>query len=324
MILDIIDSPRAGLRYGRLTFEQPELNGHSCPLIEIGGLRQGPRLCVMAGVHINEASSIRAATALADKIDLAALRGTISIIPVVSTHNLYKYTLVTPPSDGRDLHWSYPGSPQGSFNDVLAHALQNDWAGDADVLLDLHGGDLDEQMTRYVVVQMTGEPGFDQRVADLAACFDCRLVVALAPDAMDHQGRCCTAFARQRRLALVAESGDFGMMDPDSIRWHQDGVLAVAAQLGMMEGPRRLQQRQIMLDHYDWITAPASGIVDKAFAPGQKVAAGDIIGAVYDLYDRKQMDIRAHRSGYVMMRKTTQMAQAGHWIGAIAYDSREE
>lgn len=317
MVTDWLEEPRPGLKLGRLIFDGPVLRRHECPIIELGA-GPGPRLCIMSGIHINEASSIAAAVSLADHLDLEALTGTISIVPVVSTHNLFKYTLVTPPSEGRDLHWSYPGAPDGTFNEALAHALLNDWAREADVLLDLHGGDLDEQMTRYVVVQATGDAAFDTRVRALAACFDTRLVVELASEGADPFGRCCTALAARGRLGLVSEAGDAGTPDAGSIDWHLDGILQVAAWLGILPTPVRAREDQVYLDRYEWITAPASGLVERDFKAGDWIEAGAVIGTMRDFYGRKLSDIRAPESGYVMMQKTTLIAAKDYWIGSVA------
>lgn len=317
MIKEWIEEPRPGLKLGRIIFDNPVLDRHSCPVIEMSG-GPGPLLCIMSGIHINEASSIAAAANLADHFDPATLKGTISIIPVVSTHNLFKYTLVTPPSAGRDLHWSYPGSPDGTFNEALAYALLNDWGRNADVLLDLHGGDLDERMTRYVVIQSTEDPAFNARARALASCFDTSLVVELAATGDAEFGRCCTALSAQRKLGLVSEAGDSGTPDAESIQWHTQGILQVAAWLGMIPSTFKGRGDQAYLDRYEWITAPQAGLVERTFEPGEWIESGEVIGIVRDFYGRVISEIRAPASGFVMMQKTTQIASKGYWIGSVA------
>jgi predicted deacylase len=310
-------NPGPHINRGNATFAAPALAKYSCPIIDIVGNAIGPRLCVMAGIHINEASSIEVAVSLAEHIDSRQLRGTVSIIPVVSTHNLYKYTFVTAPTEGRDLHWSYPGRSDGSFNEALAHALIFDWAKDAAVLLDLHGGDLDERMARYVVIQSTNDAAYDTQAAALAECFDTELVVALRADPGEEPGRCCTALARNRRLALVAEAGDQGTTDPSSVDWMRNAVVNVARHLSMIDGQVQRRTPQVVLDRYEWITAPSGGIIDREFGPGQWVRAGQRIGVVRDLFGCELEAIHAPESGCVMMQKTTQFAPAGYWIGSI-------
>ena len=310
--------PRAGVKYGRIRFENPTLKGHTCPIIEISGGNSGPRLCVMAGIHINESSSITAAFRMAYLFHPESLRGTISIIPVVSTHNVFQHTMVTPPTEGLDLHWSYPGDAHGAFNECLAHALLNEWVGDADILLDLHGGDLDERMARYVVIQSTGDAEFDARAEAFASCFDTPLVVALHPSEIGVSGRCCTALAAQGRFALVAEAGDHGMIDSDSVEWHLRGIEQVATFLGMIEASPERRAGQQYLDRYGWITAPEAGAVETSFKPGDWLEADATIGIVRGCDGRAIAPVIAPASGYVMMQKSPLFVTKGFWIGAIA------
>lgn len=291
---------------------------YACPSIEIQGANAGPRLCIMAGVHINEASSIVAAMQLPDLIDPQRLRGRVSIIPAVSTHHLYTKAMVTPPSSGVDLHWSYPGAPDGEFNDSLAHWLVSDWARDAEVFLDLHGGDLDERMARYVVTQRTGDEAFDTSVSHLAGCFETDLNVALVPPESWSAGRICTALARNGRRGMVVEAGDHGHLDRDSVDWITSGVLKVMRHLDMLPGGVDPRADQTILGRYEWVVAPVAGVVRLAVAPAERVTQGDRIGIMTDLFGQPVAEVRAAASGHIMMLKTPLFAQAGEWIGAIA------
>jgi predicted deacylase len=294
---------------------------YTCPSIDIQGASAGPRLCIMAGVHINEASSIVAATQLPDLIDTEVLRGQVSIIPVVSTHHLYTKAMVTPPTSGVDLHWSYPGDPAGEFNDALAHWLVGEWAQDADVFLDLHGGDLDERMARYVVTQRTGDDAFDSSISDLAGCFDTDLTVALAPPETWSAGRICTALARDGRRGMVVEAGDHGHLDRDSVDWLTKGVMNVMRHLNMLRGDAEIRGNRTVLGRYEWVVAPMAGVVLLDVNPGDHVTQGDRIGIITDLFGAATADVHAAASGHIMMLKTPLFAQAGEWIGAIASET---
>lgn len=314
----MVDEILAGVTRSTLEPEALCRFAYACPSIEIQGAGAGPRLCIMAGVHINEASSIAAAMRLPDLIDPQLLHGRISIIPVVSTHHLYTKAMVTPPSSGVDLHWSYPGAPDGEFNDALAHWLVCEWAQGADVFLDLHGGDLDERMARYVVTQRTGADAFDDSVSQLARCFDADLNVALAPPETWSAGRICTALARNGRRGMVVEAGDHGHLDRDSVDWITNGVMKVMRHLNMLPGNADLRGKQTVLGRYEWVVAPVAGGVRLEIEPADRVTRGDRIGIITDLFGGTVAEVRAAASGHIMMLKTPLFAQAGEWIGAIA------
>lgn len=305
-----------GVRFGTMRFDEPVLADLSWPVYDIVGATPGPRLCVMGGVHVHEASSLEAAMTLHSRIDPRDLAGTISVIPAVSQHALYKP--FTPPDIENDLHWTYPGRAGGEFFEALAHALLFQWADDAEVLIDLHGGEFDEKMNTYVVVQTLEDPVFTSRALELAACFDCRDIVALAPAAALERGRCCTGLAQVGRLAIVAERGDQGTADKAAIDWHRDGVFNVARWLGMLSGsaPAPSADHRVF-DRYEWIKAPVEGIVERRFEPGQTVRSGTAIGAITDLFGAPKADIKSPADGVVMMCRTGPTAAAGGLLGSI-------
>lgn len=309
-----LDGP--GVRFGVMRFDAVELGDTLWPVYDIVGASPGPRLCIMGGVHVHEASSLEAAMTLHRLIDPHDLSGTISVIPAVGQHKLFQP--YTAPDIGNDLHFAYPGRAGGNYYESLAHALLFDWAHDAEVLIDLHGGEFEEKMNTYVVVQTLNDPAFTDRALDLAACFDCRDIVALAPEAALELGRCCTGLAPFGRLAIVAERGDQGTADPEATRWHQVGIISVARWLSMLPGTaptRHADQR--LFDRYEWINASVAGIVDRHFGPGQTVQAETPIGVIRDLFGDTIADITAPADGVVMMCCTGPTVAKGGLLGSI-------
>src|SRR5690606_32682199 len=55
---------KPGIFQGEIEFSNPTLRDYRWPVCEIAGRRAGPKLCVTAGVHVNEVSSIEAAIRL--------------------------------------------------------------------------------------------------------------------------------------------------------------------------------------------------------------------------------------------------------------------
>src|SRR5262245_31569063 len=168
-----------GVHRSQLTFPYPALEGWSWPALDIVGQKPGPRLAVMAGIHVNETSSIEAAIRLQKAITPSALAGRISIIPIINLPAVPHRSQYVCPLDNKNINFSFPGRRDGTFAEAMAYAILNDWAADADVLVDLHGGDLCERVAHFMVVQCTGDDEFDRRALSLALSFDAELVVSL-------------------------------------------------------------------------------------------------------------------------------------------------
>jgi len=308
----------AGVAYGSLSFDGPALGDYSWPLIEITGAQSGPRMCIMAGVHVNEPSSIEAAIKLQSVLSPAQISGVISILPIVNIPGSYKH-VVESPVDGKNLHWIYPGNATGTFSECLAAAILSEWAVGADILLDLHGGDIGENLTNYVVYQQTSDAAWNQECMELASCFDTPVAIGLALDHLDAMGRCCTALARQRRKALVCESGINGTLGDGNVNWHLNGIINIGRHLGIIrDGVQPVSRKQVILDRYHFLTSPADGLIYPEVQPGSPIARGDLFAELRDPFGRKIAHITAPASGYVMWHTLFQFAKKSTWVGAIA------
>jgi predicted deacylase len=298
----------AAITYGKLTFQSPVLAGWQWPVVEIKGRNPGPRLCVMAGMHVNEGASIEAAMQLMHWADPQQLRGTVSIIPVLNLPALPHRSQYVCPIDGRNINFSFPGSSKGTFSEALADAVLNEWAADADVLADLHGGDLCETIANFSICQLTGDAHFDDRNMALARCFDGDLIATLDPAHMAAPSRACTARARSKRHAVMSEAGSNGIVDTTSVLFHLQGLLNVMTCLGMRDGPMIPPVReQIALSEYLWLASPTEAVFYPRCEPMTRVVAGQVLATLTDSFGRPLGEIKAPQAGLVMWRITHRM-----------------
>ena len=308
-------STDAGIRRGILTFANPRLRDWQWPMVEIRGQRPGPHLCVMAGMHVNEVSSIEAAVQLQRRIAPAHLRGSIAILPILNLPAVPARSQYVCPIDGKNINFSFPGRAEGSFSEALADAILGEWAAEAEVLIDLHGGDLCENVARFSICQMTGDKGHDDAALALARCFDAEIIAALDPAEMAAPGRACTGRARAGRRAVMAEAGANGILDPVSTAYHLNGVLNVMTLLGMLEGPPIPPTRdQVVTGRYLWIETPRPGLLHARAEPGMRVAQGQTLARILDVFGDEIAQIRAPAAGLVLWRINHGMAGEGEKV----------
>lgn len=304
---------------GEIAFHGPRLEGYRFPCLEVQGQTAGPRLCVMAGVHVNEVSSIEAAVRLASHISPATLRGSVSVIPVINTPGFYEYTQYNCPVDGKNILFHFPGRPDGSFTEALCDALISDWAAGADVLVDMHGGDLRENVSRFVMFQRTGQPQTDALHEALAKCFDANLVVGFDPDHMERPGRSFTALAKLGRAGVMSEAGANGIIDEVSVQYHLSGVLNIACLLGMIPGPAVPPTRaQRACSRYVWVPCPVDGLFYPVIEPNDYVVRGQRLGQMRDVFGRVLGELVSPETGYVLWRMTHPVLREGAFALAIA------
>src|SRR5262249_45034685 len=120
-----------GVHKYELTFPYASLASWRWPAVDIVGQRHGPRLAVIAGIHVNETSSIEAAIRLQRAFTPGTLRGRLSIIPIVNLPAVPLRAQYVCPLDDKNINFSFPGRPDGTFAEAIAWALLEDWARDA-------------------------------------------------------------------------------------------------------------------------------------------------------------------------------------------------
>jgi predicted deacylase len=284
--------------YKEVTFASPSLAGTAWPVIEIRADEPGPRLCVMAGMHVNEVCSMEAALRLPSALAGIVRRGSVHIMPVVNLPALWLRTVQLCPVDGKNLNFAFPGDSGGSFTPALAHALLHEWARDADLLIDMHGGDLQTQVSHFVMSQMTGESAFDERTRQFARCFDGDVIVEFAAGQTDNRGRACNARPALGGHAIMAEGGGNGVLQEDDIVYHLQGVLNCASLLGIIDTPPQpASRRQQPVSGFHRLSPPQNARMYPCVRPGQLVRAGDKLADLRDIWGQPIGALTAPVSG---------------------------
>ncbi|MCW0001507.1 succinylglutamate desuccinylase/aspartoacylase family protein [Pararhizobium sp. YC-54] len=319
-----VEYGKTGIFRGHFSFSNSKLTEYRWPICEIRGKQDGPKLCVSAGVHVNEVAAIEAAVRLQKLFDPNHLTGVVSIVPLINQPALYRYNEYVCPLDQKNINFSFPGDPNGSFSEALCDAIMNEWTASAECYVDMHGGDLRENVSKFAIYQRTNDASLEEKARQMALCFDSELVVGLPVDHMAKPGRPPTAFASQGRLALMSEAGANGLVDEDSIQFHVDGVLNVARTLGMLDSKvTAFNRARIVCSDYLWIESPIDGEFLPEVEPGDRVEERQRLGKMRDLFGQDLTDIVAPRAGHVLWRMTHPSIPKGSPVLAIAVEERK-
>jgi hypothetical protein len=107
----------------------------------VGEVGEGsPEALVTAGIHGDEGPwGTWAIHKMLEAATLDELKGTIRIVPVANPLAMEADARGSP-LDDLDLNRAFPGNPSGSHTERLADAITRHALGDADSVIDLHGG----------------------------------------------------------------------------------------------------------------------------------------------------------------------------------------
>jgi predicted deacylase len=233
----------------------PALAGLEWPVFEASGARDGPRLCVLAGVHGCEYSSIAAVVQFMRELDVSRLTGSVIAVPIVSPTSFWARSPFVVPEDGGNLNRSFPGDPNGSFSEALAHHVFSTFVAGGDVLIDLHGGDMVEALEPFALYDDSDVRESSER---LARAFGLRYVVCDTTDTLG--GTTSAAAAAAAIPAFIAEAGGRGLLEPTEVDRHIKGLQNALRAAGVLDRePDPPPEDQQLVERFLWLRTEASG-----------------------------------------------------------------
>jgi len=138
------------------------------PLGIAEGAKPGPILAVIAGVHASEYAAREGAVRFWQSLEPEQLSGTVLVVLAADVTAIWAHHIYTNPVDGKNLNRIYPGKPDGTLTEVIAHTLMEQVISKADAIIDCHGGEFDEFMGLYLLTSTSGDPDLDRRTLELA------------------------------------------------------------------------------------------------------------------------------------------------------------
>jgi predicted deacylase len=302
----------------------PEGGELNLPVLAATGHSDGPTLTVLAGVHGDEYEGIRAIPQIFRAFELADLRGRLIAVPVC---NLPAYRTATrsSPIDGLNLARVFPGDPNGTVTQRIAHVLTEQIIAPASLLIDLHSAGVAYSMPTLVGYPYADTPhGRASREAALA--FGCDVVWAHPPDP-SAGGRTISAAEALGIPWIYTEAAGGGRTLPEDVECYRSGVLNVMRHLGMLPGqPVRQQLRCHLLGAGNTdapIRVDRSGYFVSEVALLDSVTAGQVLGHVLDFAGESLETIRAHTNGRVVMIRGIPAIQAGDGAFLLSGELRD-
>ena len=260
------------------------LAGFEVPVVELTGAADGPRLTVLAGVHGCEYAPMAAVRRWTRALAGRDLRGSVRAVPVLNLPAFRARTPFLVPDDGKNLNRCFPGNPDGTLADRLAHAAFTQLIVGSDAVIDAHAGDMVEALEPFALYD--AGPG-EARALELATAYGLGYVIRQEPGP-DRAvgGTTSTAAAELGIPAIIAEAGGCGLVEAAAVDAHVRGLDRVLALLGMTgdpapgPGPARPPAR---LGRFLWLRSTSEGWWEPGVRPGEQVAEGQVLGTVTSL-----------------------------------------
>ena len=283
-------------------------DGHSkLPVLAAQGVRPGPMLLAVAGVHGDEHEGTAAIHALFEDMDTSELNGTIVGLPVANVAATAAHSR-TSPSDGGDLNRFFPGDDK-SLTGRLARTIFDHFVQSCDVLIDMHSGG-----SRLMHLPLVGWYAGSEDAERLARRFGESFHPWLIPDV---PGVLSYEAYRLGKIALGLEWGGGGALDPLGVTAYKTGLLGVMSSLAML--PSRAEP---MFDPRppiagDYLTVETDGFFRAEAALGDHVTVGTCIGVMTGTLGELVASVHTTREGTLAALPHIPRLEAGDRVAYI-------
>ncbi len=295
------------------------------PVIIINGMKSGPKLALVAGSHGTEYASIIALEKLAQSISPPALSGTLIIVPLINLASFSQKVPHVNPIDGKNMNRMFPGNAEGTQTERALWAIGRQVVASCDYLIDLHGGDLDENLRRYSYWPQTGNQELDATSRAMVLAFGLDHIIIQKNQGPGEPGAISISrFAENLgRPTIIAEAGHAGTTDAADVDALVQGSENVMRHLKMLPGEVRPVEHPVWIGQITTVRSDQDGIFYPLVVPEAYVQQGMRIGYTTDYFGNKLSDIITPVSGVVIyvcsvpsMKKGDTAAYIGEITGA--------
>ncbi|MEO8679934.1 MAG: succinylglutamate desuccinylase/aspartoacylase family protein [Vicinamibacterales bacterium] len=293
--------------------------GYDIPVVVVHGVKPGPVLAVASGAHGTEYASIIAVEQLIGRINPAMLSGTLILVPLI---NVPSYERIVPhvnPNDNKSMNSRYPGDANGTQTDRASFVLTKEVVDQCDHLIDLHGGDLDENLRPYSYWTVTGNDKQDQLSRAMVLAFGLDHVIISADRPKDPKAsRYLENTASTRgKPSFTAEAGRSGPVTSVEVNLLVAGVERTMMHLKMLPGTVPQIRKTIWIEKVVTIAAEQPGIFYPSVDRDAHVVKGAKIGIVTDYVNNQVQEVLAPATGTILFVRALPSLKKGDTIANI-------
>ena len=294
------------------------------PVVVAHGARPGPVIAIVAGAHGTEYASIVAVEQLIGAIDPAALSGTAILLPLVNVPSFQKIVPHLNPVDGKNMNRFYPGRMDGTQTERASYLITKQVVEQADHLIDMHGGDLDESLRPYTYWTRTGREVQDRVSRDMALAFGLDHIIISTDRPMDpNASRYLENTATTRgKPSITVEAGHAGTVQPEDVSALVNGTLSVMRHLKMLPGAPSMVDSPVWIEALANVTSETDGMLYPLVTRGTYVRKGAKIGRITDYVGRPIAEARAPESGVILYVRAVPSLMKGDTIASVGVVQR--
>lgn len=280
---------------------------------------EGPTALLTGANHGDEYEGPVALQGLAATLLPEEITGRVIIVPFMNFPAFRAASRVSP-LDGVNLNRAFPGAPDGSVTQKIAHYFNEVLVPMADLVVDFHSGGKTLDFLPFACAH------YLEAAAQQAACqaaveaFNAPYTLMLRE--IDNVGMYDTAVEAQGKVFVTTELGGGGSATAASVTIARRGLRNVLIHAGILSGSVE-RAPSVMLDmpgddcyHF----APASGLIEPMVDLGGRVESGAVLARIWPVErtGTAPLEVCAQRGGLLIGRHFPGLVQTGDCLAVLA------
>lgn len=280
----------------------------------------GPTALLTGGNHGDEYEGPVALQQLAWELEPADISGRVIIVPYMN-YPAFRAGARVSPIDQVNLNRAFPGRPDGTPSQKIAHYFNDVLVPMADIVLDYHSGGKTLDFLPYAAAHYLDDKDQQQRCVAAVRAFGAPYTMMMLE--IDAVGMFDTAVESQGKVFVTTELGGGGTATARSSAIAIRGAKNVLRHAGILAGEIETQGDSILLDmpgddcfHF----ATRDGLMHPLLDLGDPVRAGQPIARIWppDRTGVEPVEVAANRAGVIAARHFPGLIQTGDCLAVIA------
>ena len=285
------------------------------PVTEIIGAAPGPSILITAGIHGGEYPGMAASMELAAALRPEDVAGRITIIHSANPNAFWGRRPELNDEDRKNLNREFPGNPEGTPTERLAHFILHEFILRADFYIDLHSGDIHEELCPHVYYSQA----CTEEVSRISRAMACEAEVPYMVPSIARGGayNCAAAMGVP---AILIEHGGNGICGEEHVTGFLGDLARILRHLGAISGEalplpaQRVEPKEVRKVIY--VMAEEDSCWRTALHQGDPVRKGEVIGRTTNLFGDARKTYFAEEDGVILYINTSLALLSGRVAAA--------
>jgi len=249
-------------------------------VVTITGSRPGPVVFVNGGVHGGEYPAIETVIRMTTSLKPEDVTGAVVLMPVLNIHAFWNRSMFVCPIDNQNPNRLFPGDPNGSYSEQMVYALTTEFIANVDCYMDLHGGDMVEELVPFSICRR-GDEEVDQKSLEYAKVFGLPYVLMVDRPIQVAKGSMSFVAGAERGVpSFIAEAGGVGRLQLDAVEQLTNGIMRVLNRVGVIQKDVPAATEPVLLSNFEWLYSEKAGMFYPSVDIDEEVKEGQVVGRI--------------------------------------------